>query len=77
MPRIYPGEEPDFTSKPEPKYDLWPHEAAIMLGTNPKFVRLLANQGKLSCTRTKGGHRRYNKEEVEHLFLTLPAPERR
>jgi len=40
-------------------------EVAEMLGVHPGTVRSWSNQGALPVHRTKGGHRRYRRSEVE------------
>lgn len=40
-------------------------EAAQLLGVHPGTVRNWSNQGQLPVHRTKGGHRRYRRNEVE------------
>jgi excisionase family DNA binding protein len=40
-------------------------EAAKVLGVHPSTVRSWSNQGILPVQRTKGGHRRYRRNEIE------------
>lgn len=48
---------------------LTPSEVAALFGVDPKTVTRWAKDGKLSCIRTLGGHRRYPAVEV-HALLT-------
>lgn len=41
------------------------HEAAAVLGVHPGTVRVWSDKGMLPVYRTKGGHRRYKRGEVE------------
>jgi excisionase family DNA binding protein len=43
---------------------LTPREVAKLFRVDPKTVTRWARAGKLSATRTLGGHRRYRKEEI-------------
>lgn len=47
---------------------LSPDEAAEMLSVDPKTVRRWANAGRLPCSRTVGGHRRFRREDVMALL---------
>lgn len=47
---------------------LTPAEVAAIFRVDPKTVTRWANNGKLSCTRTLGGHRRYYQTEVQELL---------
>ena len=40
-------------------------EVASMLGVSTKQVQRLANDGRLPCIRTDGGHRRFNRGDVQ------------
>jgi excisionase family DNA binding protein len=40
-------------------------DVALMLGVHPSTVRIWADQGVLPVYRTKGGHRRFLREEIE------------
>ncbi len=40
-------------------------EAATLLGVHPNTVRNWADQGQIPVHRTQGGHRRFNRSEVE------------
>jgi len=43
-------------------------EVASMFGVTPRTIQLWAENGLLTSTRTAGGHRRFNRAEVEALF---------
>lgn len=47
---------------------LTPAEVARMFRVDPKTVQRWANAGKLSNTRTVGGHRRFRESEVRALI---------
>jgi len=51
---------------------LTPAEVATMFRVDVKTVTRWANDGKLSCIRTLGGHRRYNEAEVRTLLAGNP-----
>ncbi len=56
---------------PSQAYDdtlLTPAEVAVMFRVSPKTVTRWAREGKLSCVRTPGGHRRYRESEVRALL---------
>lgn len=53
----------DFSSEPL----LTPGQAATILGVDPKTVARYAREGKLSFTRTLGGHRRFSEDEIRTL----------
>lgn len=38
---------------------LTPREAALVLGVTTRTLNIYADSGKLRCTKTAGGHRRY------------------
>lgn len=40
-------------------------EAALLLGEAPHTVRRMADEGELSVKRTRKGHRRFSREEIE------------
>lgn len=46
-----------------------------MFRVDPKTVTRWANEGKLTPTRTLGGHRRYRKSEVDGLLGATAAAE--
>lgn len=47
---------------------LRPEEVAELFGVDTKTIARWADEGKLSSTRTLGGHRRFRKSEVERLL---------
>ena len=47
-----------------PEY-LTPGEVARLLHVSPKTVNRWANEGRLACIVTLGGHRRFPREDVE------------
>lgn len=46
---------------------LTPGEVARMLHVSPKTVNRWAHEGRIACIVTLGGHRRFNREEVERI----------
>ncbi len=46
------------------------NDAAGLLGVSPDTVRRRAAAGELTVTRTKGGHRKFRRREVEALVAT-------
>jgi len=52
-------------------------EASEYLGVHPSTLRTWAIQGRIVAVRTPGGHRRFRREDVEHLktaFRLDPEP---
>jgi excisionase family DNA binding protein len=47
---------------------LTPAEVARAFSVDPKTVTRWAKAGRLSCIRTLGGHRRFDRAEVEALL---------
>jgi excisionase family DNA binding protein len=47
---------------------LTPTEVAQLAGVDPKTVTRWAKQGRLRCSRTAGGHRRYAAADVAELL---------
>ena len=47
---------------------LTPREVADLFHVDPKTVTRWANEGRLTCIRTLGGHRRYRRDEVHELL---------
>ena len=47
--------------------DLTTAQVAKELGLSTRQVRNLAEEGKLACSRTEGGHRRFKAEDVAVL----------
>lgn len=50
-----------------------PAEVASLFGVDPKTVARWARAGKISSTRTLGGHRRYLRSEIEQLLNPEPT----
>lgn len=53
---------------------LTPAEVAALFRVDPKTVTRWAKAGKLTSSRTLGGHRRYREGEVRSLLTGIPAP---
>ncbi len=51
-----------------PERLLAPGEVAYVFGVTPKTVVRWSNAGRLPCTRTEGGHRRYRESDVRRLL---------
>lgn len=45
-----------------------PGEVAKAFGVDPKTVSKYGKTGKLASIRTPGGHRRYSRQQVEHIM---------
>lgn len=43
---------------------LTPAQAGAIFGVDPKTITRWAEAGKIPCTRTMGGHRRFKEEDV-------------
>lgn len=43
-------------------------EVCRLLGVHPKTVKRWANEGKLRCIKTPGGHRRFFRSEILALI---------
>ena len=59
---------------PEAEPLLTPAEVATMFRVDPKTVTRWAKAGKLTSSRTLGGHRRYRETEVRALLAGIPQP---
>lgn len=46
-----------------------PHEVAELFLVDPKTVTRWAAAGRITCIRTPGGHRRFDREEIRRLLL--------
>ena len=53
-------------SQSQPEY-LTPGEVARMLHVSPKTVNRWAHEGRIACIVTLGGHRRFQREEIERI----------
>jgi excisionase family DNA binding protein len=53
--------------KPEPRHSdyVTPGEAARALHVSPKTINRWANEGRIPCIVTLGGHRRFRREDIE------------
>lgn len=49
-------------------------EAAAMLGVSVPTIRMWADQGRVPCHRTAGGHRRFEVEELADWLRSADAP---
>jgi putative resolvase len=43
-------------------------EAAELLGISKRHLQRLDKQGKITCIRTMGGHRRIREEEIKKIL---------
>ena len=50
---------------------LWSAEVAAILQVSPKTIARWAQQGRLPCQRTLGGHRRYPESAIRELAASL------
>ena len=50
---------------------LLPGEVAELLSVSPKTISRWAQEGKLPCRRTLGGHRRFPESEIRKLRDSL------
>lgn len=59
-----------MTNEPIPEASelLTPAEVAVLFRVNPKTVTRWARCGKLTAIKTLGGHRRFQRAEVERLL---------
>ena len=62
-------------TKPEPERDeleyLTPGQVARMLHVSPKTVDRWADQGRIGCIVTLGGHRRFARADVEEVAAAM------
>jgi excisionase family DNA binding protein len=54
----------------EPQNLMTPAEVAALFRVDPKTVTRWADAGKMTPVRTLGGHRRYQRDEVQNLLST-------
>ena len=65
---------------PDPEPALRTAEVARVLGVSPRAVRTWADEGKIACYKTFGGHRLFAVSEVKRVLdhwgqgAALPAP---
>jgi len=59
-------------SDPQPEY-LTPGQVARMLHVSPKTVNRWANEGRIPCLVTLGGHRRFQREEIERVVEQMAS----
>jgi excisionase family DNA binding protein len=52
----------------EPQNLMTPAEVAALFRVDPKTVTRWADAGKMTAVRTLGGHRRYQRDEVQNLL---------
>lgn len=55
----------------EEKEYLLPGEVAELFNVNPRTVSRWAEDGKVDCIRTLGGHRRYRASDIRKLLNTI------
>jgi excisionase family DNA binding protein len=70
-------EEP-ATTKPDRKQEeeveyLTPGQVARMLHVSPKTVDRWADQGRIGCIVTLGGHRRFARADVEEVVAAMTS----
>jgi excisionase family DNA binding protein len=56
----------------QPEY-LTPGEVARMLHVSPKTVNRWAHEGRIGCIVTLGGHRRFERQEVERIVEQMSS----
>lgn len=54
---------------------LTPGQAARMLGVSPKTVNRWANDGRIPCAVTLGGHRRFRADVVRAVAASMGVDE--
>ncbi len=64
-------------TKPEPEPGeleyLTPGQVARMLHVSPKTVDRWADQGRIGCIVTLGGHRRFSRDDVEEVVAAMAS----
>ena len=50
---------------------LTPGQAAVLLGVSPKTVNRWANDGRIPCALTLGGHRRFRVEVIRSVAAAM------
>jgi excisionase family DNA binding protein len=66
------GLSPMDMLQPEPS--LRTAEVARALGVSPRAVRIWADDGKIACYRTFGGHRLFSVSEVRRVLMSWGRP---
>lgn len=56
---------------------LSPGQAARILGVSPKTVNRWANEGRIPCAVTLGGHRRFRVEVIRSVAASMGLEEER
>jgi len=59
-------------SQPKSEY-LTPGEVARLLHVSPKTVNRWAHEGRIACIVTLGGHRRFQRDEVERIASQMAS----
>ncbi len=50
---------------------LTPGEAARLLGVSPKTINRWTKEGRLACTTTLGGHRRFRRDVIRAVAASM------
>jgi excisionase family DNA binding protein len=59
--------------EPEDVEYLTPGQVARMLHVSPKTVDRWADQGRIGCIVTLGGHRRFARDDVEEVVAVMTS----
>jgi excisionase family DNA binding protein len=59
------------TTEPNVDRYLLPSQAAAILHVSPKTIARWAKEGRIPSTRTLGGHRRFNEQELRALEASM------
>jgi excisionase family DNA binding protein len=54
---------------------LTPGQAARMLGVSPKTINRWANEGRIPCAMTLGGHRRFRADVIRAVATSMGLDE--
>jgi excisionase family DNA binding protein len=65
----------DKAQQPVPTTDdyMTPGEAARTLHVSPKTINRWANEGRIPCIITLGGHRRFRRHDIEATVQSMSA----
>ncbi|MCB0157083.1 MAG: BldC family transcriptional regulator [Caldilineaceae bacterium] len=63
--------DPNLTSNKAADAFLTRAQVAELFSVSPSTITRWADEGKLTCVRTLGGHRRYQRDEIIELVHTL------